>query len=277
VAQAKSKVIKIDTGGAGPHNGEGRPEFQFADPVDGVKIGGQVAAIRMAMRYRHCVYAWARRQGKTKFRQFLFENEAMLTTGPYYAGICYPDHTSAYKIADNFIQSWGPRVRDFKNNDKDQDRWVRLHPLHPPVGDPPKWMTPGLKARWLAVQKARNTDIKIYFWGTQMPYARKIQGFPHGFNRIDWDEAQECDPAAYPIVAPMLRDLRGKECISGTPWSGGEGNVWFERLYRTGRSLTPDWFSYRLPGGSNPFGPAMLIGAVLGVLLGPWYTGHYVA
>jgi leader peptidase (prepilin peptidase)/N-methyltransferase len=28
---------------------------------------------------------------------------------------------------------------------------------------------------------------------------------------------------------------------------------------------------------ANPFGPAMLIGAVLGVLLGPWYAGHYVA
>ena len=26
-----------------------------------------------------------------------------------------------------------------------------------------------------------------------------------------------------------------------------------------------------------PFGPFMLIGAVLGVLLGPWYAGHYVA
>ena len=27
---------------------------------------------------------------------------------------------------------------------------------------------------------------------------------------------------------------------------------------------------------ANPFGPAMLIGAVLGVLFGPWYAGHYV-
>lgn len=253
----KKKLIHVQMAGY-PHNGEGKPACQFPDPVTGEMIGGQVAAIRMAMRYPHCVFAWARRQGKTKFRQYLFQNEALITSGTYWAGIVYPDHTSAAKVAENFRDSWGAMVADSHINAQDQDRWIQLHPFAAPVGDPPAWFTRKLADRWRRCQQGEpNTGVRIYFWGGSMPHARKIQGFPHPFHRVDWDELQEQDPTAHAIVRPMLRDVRGHECFSGTPWSSGVGNVAFERLFDIGLDKTSKgWFSYRIPDGANPHVPA---------------------
>lgn len=250
------KVVKVEMKGH-PHNGDGRPDLQFPDPVSGEKIGGQIALIRMAMRYKHVVAPWARRQGKTRARQFLFVNEAALTPGPYWAGICFPDHTTAAKIADVFRQSWGDMVHSSKINDKDQDRWIQLHGITPPDWDPPAWLTPRLRDRWIRAQKGdRNEFCKVYFWGAAHPHYQKIQGFPHPFMRVDWDECQEIHPRAYGIVRPMLRDVRGAEMWTGTPWREGIGNVKFEKFWvLAGDPKMRGWFRMRIPDGTNPFVP----------------------
>lgn len=251
----KPRVVALKSG---PHNGEGRPDLQIEDPINGDMIGGQVAAMRMAMRYRHTVYPWARRQGKTTFRQFLLQNEATITSGEYYAGIVFPDHTTAAKIANVFRESWGDMVKAAKINDKDQDRWIELHPMLPPEGEPPPtWFTPSLAAKWTRCLGGEcNTRFKVYFWGGAHPYYEKIQGFPHHFNRVDWDETQQIHPLAYGPVRPMIRDVRGHECFSGTPWVTGIGNFKFESWWRTaGEPDEPHWFRMRIPDGTNPFVP----------------------
>lgn len=223
-------------------------------------IGGQVAAMRMTMRYRHCVFPWARRQGKTKKRQFVIINEACITPGAYYAGIAFPDHTTAFKVAANFIDSWGGMVKAYKNNDKDQDRWIELHPVRPPFEEPPSWFTPSMAERWTRCWKGDcNTLIKVYLWSTTYPFFQKIQGFPHHFNRVDWDECQQVHPAAYGIVRPMIRDacpttgIVGSECFSGTPWNTGVGNVKFEQWWNTaGDPDARGWFRMRIPDGTIP-------------------------
>jgi hypothetical protein len=254
--KSASKILTVDMRGRGPHNGEGRPALQFPDPITGEMIGGQVAAVRMAMRYRHTVYPWARRQGKTRFREYLYPNEATITPGPYWAGIVFPDHTTAFKVADIFRASWGGMVKDFKINDKDQDRWIELHPLIPPKDKPPPaWFTPGMAERWRRCQSGTpNTSCKVWFWGGAHPHYEKIQGFPHPFHRIDWDEAQQDHPAAYGVVRPMLRDVRGSECITGTPWSAGIGNVKFEQWWDLAADAD-DWFRMSIPDGTNPHVP----------------------
>ena len=253
----KVKVVNVDLKGKA-HNGEGRPELQFPDPVTGEMIGGQVAAARQMMRYPHCVLPWARRQGKSKTRPFVIQNEATITPGDYYAGICYPDHTTAYKVADDFRRSWGDMVHSYKVNDKDQDRWIELHPMRPPDGPPPDYFTAPMKARWeqCLTTSDRNTRVKVFFWSAKHPHYEGIQGFPHHFNRIDWDEFQQIHPLARGIVCPMLRDVRGSECYSGTPWHTGIGNVEFSKLWRlAGDPSMEGWFRMRIPDGSNPHVP----------------------
>lgn len=261
-----SAPVAVDLQGF-PHNGEGRPDLMFPDPINGDLIGGQVAAMRMNMRYQHTVYPWARRQGKTKFRQFKIQNRATLTTGPYWAGIVFPDHTTAAKIAMNFRDSWGGMVKNSKINDKDQDRWIELHPLVPPPGPPPTWFTPEMMEQWHRCQKGEgNTSIKLYCWGGAFPHFQKIQGFPHPFHDVDWDEAQQIHPDAYAIVQPMLRDIRGHECISGTPWSTGIGNYKFEKFWNiAGKESSEGWFRMRVPDGANPHVPAVEKSEMLGM------------
>lgn len=247
----------------GPHNGSGRPHLQFPDPFNGDMIGGQIAATRMTMRYPHCVMPWARRQGKTTFRSFVVPMEAALTPGHYYAGICYPDHTTAAKVAEVFRQLWGPMVRDFKINDKDQDRWIDLVPSVIRTQDePPDWLSPALLKRWNMVHPAKgktpNDGSRVYFWGCAHPHYEKVQGFPHHFNRVDWDETQQIHPHAYGIIRPMIRDVLGHECFTGTPWVHGIGNVQFEKFWRLAGSKegkAAGWFRMRIPDGTNPHVP----------------------
>lgn len=256
-AREKSKIQAVEIKG-GPHNGEGRPDLWFKDPVNGEMIGGQRAAIRMSMRFRHVVTPWARRQGKSRMYQFLFVNEATVTSGKYYGGLVYPDHTVAAKVADGFRESWGALVKDYKINDKDQDRWVELHPCVPPPGaPPPTWFTPKLVEKWKRCQnEAPNLGARIYFWGAQMPHASKIQGFIWPYQRICFDETQETEPVVHQIVRPMLRDVRGSENFSGTPWSKGIGNVQFEKYWDlAGNKAIPGWFRMRVPDGTNPHVP----------------------
>ena len=252
----KRKIDVVDLAGL-PHNGQGRPELQFPDPITGELIGGQVAMMRMALRYPHVVAPWARRGGKSKARQFVTQNEATITPGEYYAGICFPDHTTAAKIADNFRKSWGPMVKNHKINDKDQDRWIELQPLVVPPGvPPPDWFLPDMKRRWTEAQdgKAVNEYVRIYFWGCAHPHYEKVQGFPHHFNRVDWDETQQIHPGAYGIIRPMLRDVSGHELFTGTPWHTAIGNVQFEKWWDiAGDPTMHGWFRMRVPDGANPF------------------------
>ena len=254
VANAKPKPLETDVA---PHNGEGVPPLQFPDPVNGQLIGGQVAVIRMSMRVRHTVYPWARRQGKTRSRQFLYVNEAALTSGTYYSGIVFPDHTTAAKVANVFRKSWGGLVQDYKINDKDQDRWIKLGPIVPPDQPPPSWFTPRLKRTWAHCSKPRNRNegSTIYFWGGAHPHYEKIQGFPHPFHRVDYDECQLLHPLAYGPVRPMIRDVRGSETWSGTPWVTGIGNSKFEYFWGIAKPGPKHWFGMRLPDGCNPHVP----------------------
>lgn len=253
---ARGKAPKADIK-AFPHNGEGRPENWFPDPVNGEPIGGQVAAFRQAMRYPHVVMPWARRQGKSRMYQFLHLNMAAITSGKYWGGMVYPDHTSAAKVAEGFRESWGGLVADSKINDKDQDRWIRLHPILLPPGPPPSWFTPALAERWKRCQgKEPNEGATVYFWGGEMPHARKIQGFVHPFNLIGFDEAQEIESAVYPIVRPMLRDVRGHEVFSGTPIKAARGNAQFKRWWTIAlANADKGWFCMKVPDGANPHVP----------------------
>ena len=255
MAKKKVKITQVDFGGAEPHNGQGRPELQFPDPINGEIIGGQVALMQMAMRYRHVVCPWARRQGKSKARPYIFQNEATITAGDYYAGVCFPDHTTAAKIADNFRKSWGGMVRNHKINDKDQDRWIELLPQAPLPGmEPPTWFTEAMKVKWIKAHDGeRNEYSRIYFWGCAHPHYEKVQGFPHHFNRVDWDETQQIHPLSYGVIRPMLRDVKGSECFTGTPWHTGIGNVQFEKWWTyAGDASMPGWFRMRIPDGANP-------------------------
>ena len=259
MAKKKVRIERVDVHGY-PHNGEGKPHLQFPDPVNGEMIGGQVAFMRMAMRYRHVVGPWARRGGKTKARQFITQNEAAITPGEYYSGICFPDHTTAAKIASDFRKSWGPMVKAYKINDKDQDRWIDLHPQAPPPDmAPPTWFTPPMVDRWVKAQDGeRNELYRLYFWGCAHPHYEKVQGFPHHFNRVDWDETQQIHPFAYGIIRPMTRDVRGHEAFTGTPWHTGVGNVQFEKFWdHAGDTEAKGWFRMRVPDGANPHVPAV--------------------
>lgn len=256
--QPAVKQLKVDLSGFSLHNGEGRPDLQFPDPITGEMIGGQVAAMRMSMRYRHTVLAWARRQGKTRKRMGLYLNEACITKGEYRAGLVLPDHTTAFKIWDAFKTSYGGLVKDSRGDDKSQDRWIELHSPIPPSDDPPRWFTPKMMDAWRRARKGeRNTLCKIWFWGGAYPHFEKIQGFPFPFQRVDWDECPQIHPAAYPVVRPMLRDVRGSECFSGTPMSRGVGNVQFEKFWNVaGDPSQRGWFRMRIPDGTNPHVPA---------------------
>jgi len=241
-----------------PHNGEGRPDLQFPDPVSGDLIGGQVAFVRMSMRWPHCVFPWARRQGKTRGREFLYPQEATITPGEYYAGLTFPDHTTAAKIMDVFRRSWGDLVIDYKINDKDQDRWIELTPFTPPPGmEPPAWFLPHMVERWLRCQNGEpNTRVRIYGWGAAHPHYEKIQGFPHHFNRVGYDECQLIHPLAYGVIRPMTRDVMAPEEWTGTPWKDGIGNVQFEKFWDlAGDEAMNGWFRMRIPDGTNPYVP----------------------
>ncbi len=252
----KPKTTIVDLKDVREHNGEGRPDLQFPDPISGEMIGGQRAFMRMTLRLRHVVCPWARRQGKSKTRPFIWINEAMITPGEYYAGVCFPDHTTAAKIADNFRKSLGNFVRSYKINDKDQDRWIELNPIVPPPGCPPaEWLTPSLKKRWYAAQDGDvNEYSRIYFWSCKHPHYEGVQGFPHPFHRVDWDECQQIHPLAYDIIRPMLRDVAGHEAFTGTPWYKGIGNVQFKKWWGLagGSDPLPGWFRMRIPDGTNP-------------------------
>ena len=258
-AKRKRKLVYADLKTM-PHNGDLRPDLQFPDPVNGEMIGGQVGALRMAMRVKHTVLVWARRQGKSRFRQFLIPNEATITPGEYYAAICLPGHGMAYKLAETFVRSWGGMVRNARYNDKDNDRWVELGPFAPPPKQPaPSWFTPRLKKRWERCQDGDvNTLCKVYFLGASHPHYELLQGWPHHFNRIDWDECAKVHPGAYGVVRPALRDIDAPECFSGTPLSTGIGNVQFERWWNiAGDKSRRSWFRMRIPDGTNPHVKAM--------------------
>jgi hypothetical protein len=250
----KPRIVKVNIQ-AHPHNGEGRPDLQIPDPVNGEMVGGQVLAMRMTMRVRHVVCPWARRQGKTRARAFVVQNEALITSGPYYAGICYPDHTMAAKVAEVFRLSWGDLVKDYRINSEDNDRWIELHPLRIDTDLPkPTWFTPRLNARWDNALKKPNESSRIYFWGAAHPYYTRIPGFPHPFHRVDWDETQSIHPGAYKVVRPMIRDVRGMEMFSGTPDHTEPGNVQFEKWWKiAGDPKNRDWFRMRIPDGTNPY------------------------
>lgn len=249
---AKQKILKVDLGGWSLHNGEGRPDLQFPDPVNGDMIGGQEAALRMAMRYRYCVLPWARRTGKSTFRQALFINEAAITSGMYYAFLILPEHATAFKVFEAFRKAWGGLVKDSKGDDKNQDRWIELHPNIPP-GEPPTWFTPHLKERWHRCQNGEpNAGAKIYFFSGRHPHYFGLQGYLHPFHRGDVDESQQVHPGAYIITEPMLDDIGGFRCITGTPWSADIGNVTFEDYWNLAVSGQPDYFAMRIPHGANP-------------------------
>ena len=237
-----------------PHNGEGRPEFQMIDPVDGKRVGGQIAAIRTALRFRRATFAWARRQGKTSTRKHLYPLEASLTSGIYRAGMLLPDHTTAFKIWEEFKIAWGPFIRDAKGDDKSQDRWIELRAFAPQPFRP-GWLPPH-DQRWERAVANPNTGCKVWFWSGQHPYYRKIQGFPFHFNRISPDECAQIHPGFRKIVMPMLRDSRGSADFSGTPDVNDIGNGWFHEFFMNGFDpSSPGWASLRYPDGCNPHVP----------------------
>lgn len=251
-----AKPKSIDLRGWTLHNGEGRPELQFPDPVDGVLIGGQVAAMRQSMRIQNVVNPWARRQGKSTMRQGLIINEAAITNGTYYFGLVLPDHATAFKIFDSFRKSLGGFVRDSKGDDKSQDRWIDLHAIVPPKGPPPSWFTRRLADKWDRVQSGDvNTGSRLYFWSGKHPHYESIQGFLHPFHRLDTDECQQVHPLAHSITEPMLSDVGGHRTLTGTPWFLGIGNVQFERFWNTSVTQPPGWFGMRIPHGTSPHVP----------------------
>jgi hypothetical protein len=245
----------VDLQGWDLHNGEGRPDLQFRDPLTNEVIGGQRGAMRQCMRVRFCVMPWARRTGKSTMRQGLIINEAAVTPGMYYFGLVLPDHATAFKIFESFRKALGAFVKDSKGDDKSQDRWIELHEILPPADEPEPWLTPHLAARWRECRgKNHNTGSKLYFWSGKHPHYEGIQGFLHPFHRVDVDEAQQVHPMAYSIVLPMLNDVRGHMCITGTPWSMGIGNVAFEEFWNTANDpAVPDWFGMSVADGANPF------------------------
>ena len=254
-AKPKTRVVEFK---AFPHNGEGRPALQFPDPVNGEMIGGQVAFNRMTMRFQSVVCPWARRQGKTKSRQWLIPNEATLTSGPYWAGMCLPDHSTAFKIWQDFVTGWGDMVKDKKGDDKSQDRWIDLHQMAPiPLDRIPTWFTPGMTRKVQATHKAPNTACRLYFWSVKHPHYEGVQGFPHPFHRIDWDECAQIHRRALTIIRPMLRDVRGKESFTGTPYSKGIGNDWFSDFWDLAgqQETVTTWFRMRVPDGTTPHVP----------------------
>lgn len=251
-----------------PHNGwdetlqRGRKDQQFKDPVTGAMIGGQVAYIRTAMRFPRFVAAWARRQGKTTTRPHLYREEQTVTPGMYWAGMLFPDHTVAHRTWESFKQEWGQLVVDAKGDDKSQNRWVRLMPIHIPKEMPaPLWFGPRLRARWDACKETPNEGATIYFWSGQHPYYRRIQGATHYWNRISPDEAQQIHPGWRKILMPMLRDtdLLGRPGfldVSGTPDVDEEGNEWFEEFFLNGNDPAMSrWACLRFPDGTNPHVP----------------------
>ncbi len=254
-AAKRGKPTPVDLRGWELHNGELRPDLQFPDPVSGEMIGGQVAAMRQCMRVPNVVMPWARRTGKSTMRQGLIINEAAVTAGTYYFGLVLPDHATAFKVFESFRKALGAFVEDSKGDDKSQDRWIKLHEIvPPPEKQVPIWFTESLKEKWDRCKgKDHNTGSMLYFWSGKHPHYEGIQGFLHPFHRIDVDEAQQVHPMAHAIVRPMLDDVGGHHCVTGTPWSMGIGNAKFESLWDTARDAKiPGWFGMRVPYGINP-------------------------
>jgi hypothetical protein len=195
----------------------------------------------------------------TSTRPFLYHMEQAITSGTYYAGMLFPDHTTAHKIWAAFKEEWGDLVIDSHGDDKSQNRWIQLRGVVVPKDSPaPAWFTPGLAAKWERVKDKPNTGARIYFWSGQHPYYQRIQGFTHPFHRISPDEAQQIHPGWRKILMPMLRDSRGFLDVSGTPDVEGEGNAWFEEFFENGQSKKPQhkqWASLRFPDGTNPHVP----------------------
>lgn len=261
MASTKVKILPLALGGEA-HNGEGRPEFQFRDHMDGTLIGGQKAYIRLAMRFPRFVAAWARRQGKTTVRPRLYQTEQALCPETYWAGMLFPDHTVAHRTWESFKAAWGGLVVDAKGDDKSQNRWVRLMGVViPKDAQPPAWYDPPLRRRFEIAKQRPNTGAVIYFWSGQHPYYRRIQGATHHWNRISPDEAQQIHPGWRKILMPMLRDVDptgtpGKLDVSGTPDADEEGNDWFEEFFNNGNDPAMSrWACLRFPDGTNPHVP----------------------
>lgn len=254
---------------SGPHNGT--PEYQSPDPVTGAMIGGQVAYIRSALRYKRLVCPWGRRAGKTTTRPFLWAGEAALTAGRYTAGFLTANHVKSHEAWLFAKAQFGDLVVDAVGEPESQNRYLDLCPINGkdigfdlPPGTPDSEAPPGSVARWIRDDpilgpKARanvgkNTGSRIYFWSGQHPHYNAIQGFPFKFDRLSPDEAQQLHPGVTRILNPMLLDSGGAMDVSGIADLDSIGNDWFSDYFD--RALDPSkahrWKSLNFPTYCNP-------------------------
>lgn len=247
------KVVK------GPHNGT--PEYQSPDPVTGVMVGGQLAYIRAAMRFKRFVAPWGRRAGKTTCRPFLWFEEAKLTAGRYTAAFVTVNHVKAYEAWKFAFAQFGGLVKDggviveAVGEPESQNRYLDIIPNNGVLEGAAQWIRdcPVLGPK-LRANVGKNTGSRIYFLSGQYPTVTAVQGFPFPFDRISIDEAQQIHPGVTKIVNPMLMDSGGHLDVSGIADVDEIGNDWFssyfERASEPGRAHR--WKSLNFPTYCNP-------------------------
>lgn len=242
----------------GPHNGT--PQYQSADPITGAMVGGQIAMIRAALRFKRFIACTGRRVGKTTTRPFLWLEDANLTEGLYTAGFVAPDHTKAWEafqfVRDQYggLREKGGMVVKAVGDPQTQDRYLVVAPMRQDPATMPKWYArdPAIAPRLKNVGK--NDGLKIYFWSGQHPHYQKIQGFMFKFHRISLDEPAQLHPDILRVINPMLLDSNGNLDVTGIPDYTLPGNVWFKRYFDKGQDLSKRkrWFSVNFPSMANP-------------------------
>lgn len=252
----------------GPHNG--KPRWQFPDPVTGQMIGGQVAYIRTALRRKRFVGPWGRRAGKTTTRPFLWVNEAAMTAGRYTAGFITANHTKAWEMLQFCRSQFGDMVEDVVGEPESQNRYIDTKPIVGRMSDVPRAFRdcPVIGPR-VAANLGRNTGMRVYFWSGQHPHYQAIQGFPFKFHRISPDECQQLHRGVTRIITPMLLDSGGSADFTGIADVDAIGNDWFQTYYEKG--LDPKnqhrWASLNFPTYCNPSLDDEALAEVVGDLL----------
>lgn len=258
---AKAKVLSLELKVvSGPHNGSS-DEYRFPDPVTGAMIGGQVAYIRCAMRFKRFIAPWGRRAGKTTGRPFLWTEEAAMTAGRYTVAFVTVNHVKAYEAWKFCFAQFGGLAKDggmileAVGEPESQNRYLDLAPINGKPNDIARWMRddPVIGPR-IAANIGKNTGSRIYFLSGQYPTVTAVQGFPFPFSRISIDEAQQIHPAVTKIVNPMLMDNGGALDVSGIADIDEIGNDWFSDYYE--RAEDPKrrhrWCSLNFPTYCNP-------------------------
>lgn len=176
--------------------------------------------------------AVGRQIGKTTLVQFLPVEEAARCKTHYQAAYVAQGHPQATEFYELCLMNWEQAKIVKKARDKGQDRFIEIIPF------------------------GQNRGMKMYFWSGDADAHKGAAG--KTLNRIVIDEASLVpEEAVTSTFRPMLNVTKGKMLVMGSPYPGGVGFDWFEKVWLWGEpngdKKRPGYWSFSAPSECNPF------------------------